>query len=83
MLTCYPEFSRVIRRVEEISILIIPHGIMDSPHSFHIKTQLTRLPKPFVSSKGLDAIHIGELDRRGFTYVCFYKGHVECYHRAD
>ena len=44
---------------------------------------LTCVLEPFISSKGLDAIYIGKLDCRGFAYVHFYKGDVECHHGVD
>ena len=61
LLTCYPKFSNTIRRIVEISILIIAHVVADTPNAFNIGTLLARVPKSFISSEGLDAVDVGEL----------------------
>ena len=50
LLTGNLEFSRAIRRIEEVSILVVAHVIMDTLDTLYIRTPLTCIQKPFISS---------------------------------
>ena len=58
LLSYHPKFSWAIRRIEEISILIIAHIIMYTSDTFNIRTPFARVPKSFISGEGLDAVYI-------------------------
>ena len=57
------KFSRAIRRIEEISILVVAHIITDARDILYIRTLLTGVLESFIFGQGLDAIYISELNR--------------------
>ena len=67
LFTGISKFSRVLRRIKEILILISAHVIADSPDARHIQTLLARIPETLISSKSFYVVHIGELLSRRFT----------------
>ena len=56
LLTGNLEFSKAIKRIEKVSIIVVAHIITDTPNTFYIRTPLTGVPKPFVSDRVLHCL---------------------------